>query len=202
MTAHIVNMTRRKKDPGKREALLTATLSLINDNGFHAAPMSKIAKLAQVSPATIYIYFENKQDLVNQLYLTIKEKLSLYAFKEYSPTEPVKSCFKKIWFNIARYRMQFPQESAFLTQCDSSPMVENPTREEALKHLKILLDVWDRGKTEGHIKNIDPYLLYAFTLYPMSFLITSQQRNLYTITDGALQDAFNIAWDSIKTEIK
>ena len=68
-------MAIRQKCDKKRKALLNATLNLVNNNGFHDAPMSKIAKIAEVSPATIYIYFENKQDLINQLYLEIKALL-------------------------------------------------------------------------------------------------------------------------------
>jgi len=73
-------MAKRTKSNEKRIALLNATLHLVNNNGFHDAPMSKIAKMADVSPATIYIYFDNKQDLINQLYLETKTSFSEYAF--------------------------------------------------------------------------------------------------------------------------
>ena len=52
----------KEKVSDKYTALLQATLTLVNNHGFHDTPMSKIAKLAGVSPATIYLYFENKQD--------------------------------------------------------------------------------------------------------------------------------------------
>ena len=65
-------MAIRQKSDKKRASLLKATMKLVNNQGFHAAPMSKIAKMAEMSPATIYIYFENKQDLINQLYLEVK----------------------------------------------------------------------------------------------------------------------------------
>ncbi|MDX1365805.1 MAG: TetR/AcrR family transcriptional regulator, partial [Arenibacter latericius] len=65
-------MVKLRKSIDKRNALMEATISLVNNNGFHAAPMSKIAKMANVSPATIYLYFENKQDLVNKVYLEVK----------------------------------------------------------------------------------------------------------------------------------
>ena len=80
----------RTKSTEKKEALLKATLNLINNNGFHAAPMSKIAKLAGVSPATIYLYFESKQDLVNQLYIKSKIAFTKEAFINYHEAMPVK----------------------------------------------------------------------------------------------------------------
>ena len=92
-------MAKRVKSNEKRIALLNATLSLVINNGFHDAPMSKIAKLAEVSPATIYIYFENKQDLINQLYLELKATFSTQAFKNYDVNQPIKESFQQIWFN-------------------------------------------------------------------------------------------------------
>ena len=69
-------MIKKEKISDKRTALLNATLTLVNNHGFHNTPMSKIAKLAGVAPATIYLYFENKQDLVNKLYLEVKKDFS------------------------------------------------------------------------------------------------------------------------------
>lgn len=65
-------MAKLQKSVDKRNALVKATIELVNNSGFHATPMSKIAKMANVSPATIYLYFENKQDLINQVYIEVK----------------------------------------------------------------------------------------------------------------------------------
>lgn len=89
-------MAKLKKSIDKRNALIKATIELVNNNGFHAAPMSKIAKMANVSPATIYLYFENKQDLVNQTYIEVKELFTNYAFATYTVDMPVEEGFKLI----------------------------------------------------------------------------------------------------------
>ena len=59
-------MATLQKSVDKRNSLIQATIELVNNDGFHATPMSKIAKMVNVSPATIYLYFDNKQDLVNK----------------------------------------------------------------------------------------------------------------------------------------
>jgi len=59
-------MATLQKSVDKRNSLIQATIELVNNDGFNATPMSKIAKMANVSPATIYLYFDNKQDLVNK----------------------------------------------------------------------------------------------------------------------------------------
>lgn len=191
-------MVLREKSKEKRDALLNATLSLVNNNGFHAAPMSKIAKMAKVSPATIYIYFENKQDLINQLYLERKKAYTEHAFKGYSSNIPVKKAFELIWYNIAEYKLKELEESWFLAQCDNTIMIDEDVRQKGLKHLQPLLDLWERGKNEGIIKAISPYILYAYTINSLSFLMNMQMRKLYVFDKKSLDETFKAAWDSIR----
>ena len=56
--------TMRTKDEFKQDALLKATIKLVNEIGFVSSSVSKIAKEAEISPATIYIYYKNKEDLL------------------------------------------------------------------------------------------------------------------------------------------
>ena len=50
-------MAKLQKSIDKRNALINATIDLGNNNGFHATPMNKIGKMANVSTATIYFRF-------------------------------------------------------------------------------------------------------------------------------------------------
>ena len=66
----------RVKDDEKQEALFEATVKLVNEIGFVSSSVSKIAKEANVSPATIYVYYKNKEDLLVSTYIAIKLDLS------------------------------------------------------------------------------------------------------------------------------
>jgi TetR/AcrR family fatty acid metabolism transcriptional regulator len=57
---------RRRKDFRPQE-ILSAARRLIEEEGAKATSMAKIAKLAGVSEATVYKYYDNKQELVNQV---------------------------------------------------------------------------------------------------------------------------------------
>ena len=63
----------RTKDDVKQEALVEATVKLVNQIGFAASSVAKIAKEAGVSPATLYIYYKNKEDLLVSTYVEIKK---------------------------------------------------------------------------------------------------------------------------------
>ena len=191
-------MAKLQKSIDKRNALIKATIELVNNNGFHATPMSKIAKMANVSPATIYLYFENKQDLVNKTYIDVKALYTEYAFATYDSNATVEAGFEIIWKRIADFKLKECENAMFLAQCDNTPMIDEVSRQEGIKHLQPLLDLWERGKNEGVIKPISNYLLYAYAINPLSFLMMAQKRDAFILNEKQLQAAYQSAWDSIK----
>jgi AcrR family transcriptional regulator len=190
-------MGQLQKSIDKRSALLNATLSLVNHGGIQGASMAKVAKVANVSPATIYLYFESKQDLVNQLYLDVKVAFAVAAFKGHEPNVAVKNSFECIWFNMASFKLEHKEEASFLSQCDNTPIIDEVTRQEGLVHLTPLFDLWTQGQKEGIIKDISHYLLYAYSIYPIAFLMNMQNRALCELDEKALEEAFQAAWDSV-----
>ncbi|MBI6118241.1 TetR/AcrR family transcriptional regulator [Salegentibacter maritimus] len=191
-------MNTLPKSQQKRDALVKATIRLVNNNGFHATPMSKIAKMAEVSPGTIYLYFKNKQDLVNQVYIEVKAAFSEFAFRDYKEDLTVKEGFKNIWKNIAEFKLKEFEEAMFLSQCDNTPIIDEPSRQEGLKHLQPLLDLLERGQKEGIIKPVSPYMLYAFSIYPIAFFMNMQERAIFKLTRENIEEAYEMAWNSIK----
>lgn len=65
----------RKKDDEKVRSIKEAVIKLILQEGFHGASVSKIAKTAGVSPATVYIYYENKENMLQDIYLEYSEEV-------------------------------------------------------------------------------------------------------------------------------
>ena len=191
-------MAQLQKSIDKRNGLIKATIELVNNNGFHATPMSMIAKMAKVSPATIYLYFENKQDLVNKTYIEVKAQYTSYVFANYNEALSVADGFEIIWNRIANFKLKESENAMFLAQCDNTPMIDEPSRQEGIKHLQPLLDLWERGKKEGVIKPISNYLLYAYAINPLSFLMMAQKRDAFILNETHLEAAYQSAWDSIK----
>ncbi len=64
-------MARRKKEPKSvhREKIASAASVLFMERGIEATSMDDIAKAAGYSKATLYVYFENKEEIVGILVL-------------------------------------------------------------------------------------------------------------------------------------
>ena len=75
--------TMRTKDEGKQDAIIKATIKLVNEIGFVSSSVAKIAKEANVSPATIYVYYQNKEDLLISTLLKHRTSPGLRSLLEY-----------------------------------------------------------------------------------------------------------------------
>lgn len=67
-----------KKDKPKYRMIIDAAVTVIAENGYHQAQVSKIAKQAGVADGTIYLYFKNKEDILISVF---EEKMSLFTEK-------------------------------------------------------------------------------------------------------------------------
>lgn len=64
------------RDPeDKKERILTSALRLFTEKGFEGTPIPDLAKDAGIGAGTIYRYYKNKEELVNELYRFWKNKL-------------------------------------------------------------------------------------------------------------------------------
>jgi AcrR family transcriptional regulator len=187
----------RHKDDSKREAISNAAIELITTIGFADTSMSKIAKAANVSPATIYVYFENKEDLLNQIYLMVKREASEVMLAGYDESLPVKEGLKLIWDNSYRYMLTCPTRFAFSEQFANSPLVNRVSKEEGSEYFRAIFNLFERGKREGIFKDIPASLFTAF-LYAPSMMLTKQHHEGELVLDSELQQmAFEITWDAL-----
>ena len=108
-------------DTDKRTAILQATLDLVAERGFHQTPMSLVAKRSGVSAGIIYHYFDNKDDLIHQLYWHIKSQLSVALLAGEPQQLPWPDNLRRIWLNAYRFYVSHPQETAYLEQYENSP---------------------------------------------------------------------------------
>ena len=138
----------------KKDAILKAALELISEQGFHGTPMSQIAHKADVSIGIIYHYFTGKDDLINELYLTIKLHLSEYSLRNYSSGMPVRKAFKHLLKSFILYFVDHPAELSFIEQCENSPLITEATFRECMHFKNTIEDLYRSAMEQDLIKNL------------------------------------------------
>ena len=103
-------MARRKKEPRSvhREKIASAASVLFMDKGIVATSMDDIAKAAGYSKATLYVYFENKEEIVGILVLDSMKKLYNYIVSALEQQETTKEQYNFICRGLVQYQEEFP----------------------------------------------------------------------------------------------
>lgn len=188
----------RVKDEIKQDALFRATVKLVNEIGFASSSVAKIAREAGVSPATVYIYYKNKEDLLVSTYIDIKKAYSAAALKGFDENLPVRDILKRAWFNFFAYISENPADFQFTEQFANSPYTDLVDEKEIDRLLMPLIQVMYRGIEQKIIKDVNFDILTAFILYPILTLANPKLCTQFKIEQKDIETAFQLAWDAIK----
>ena len=103
-------MGRRKKEPRSvhRENIVSAASALFMERGIAATSMDDIAKAAGYSKATLYVYFENKEEIVGILVLNSMKKLDDYISSALIQHEATRARYDFICRGLVQYQEEFP----------------------------------------------------------------------------------------------
>ena len=120
----------RPKDENKEALIREKAIAMIVQEGFDGMSMQKLAKAANLSPATIYIYFKSREDLLNQLYIAVDEIFSREVLKNFDPEMPFEEGLWLQWKNRYRYIQKYPLHFHFSEQFRSSPLIKHAAIKE------------------------------------------------------------------------
>lgn len=183
----------------KRQALLQTALKLFTKNGFHGTPTSKIAKKAGVATGTLFHYFNTKEELINQLYLEIKQELRQALAAGVDNERTIRGMFYKGWLNFIVWALEHPEKLQFFNQFSSSPYISNLTREEGLQHFRFLKDLLEEGKRQDVLKDMSTDLLFDITVGMCGVSAMHFMNHPERFQDDAYREmAFTAYWDCIK----
>ena len=104
----------KKATGDKRTAIMESALALIREHGFHGAPMSQVAKNAGVAAGTVYLYFENKCSMINELYEFVRHEQTRAVTQNDNPAQPFKERLFNIWTNYIRIYVIKPDYLLFM----------------------------------------------------------------------------------------
>ncbi len=188
----------RTKDYEKKAALFESTVKLVNKIGFASSSVSKIAKEASVSPATIYVYYKNKEDLLVSTYIEIKLNLSKALLSGFNDKLPIRDILKNVWFNMFEYISNNLEYYKFSEQFSNSPYSSLVNKKEVEQYFEPLIKVLQRGIEQKIIKNVNLDILVTFMFYPITVLANPSLCQDFELNEENIEIAFTLAWDAIK----
>jgi len=177
---------------------------MIVKHGFDGLSMQKLAKAAKVSPATIYIYFKDREDLIQQVAVQEVDKMISATFVGFKPDMSFPKGLKIQWENRMKYWTNHPLEAQFMEQIRHSPLGM-----EVFKKVKREFSIIMGEFVHNAIKNkevvkvpIEVYWAIAFS--PLYQLIKYHNDgrgvhlNHFTLDDKTLQQTLKLVLKALK----
>jgi AcrR family transcriptional regulator len=109
------------KYPEKKIKIFNAAIKLISENGFHGSPTSKIAKEAGIACGTLFLYFKNKKQLIEELFEYTDEQINSFLTEDFDPDSPPKEQFYQLCRRLIRFSFDYAQVASFFNQYIDSP---------------------------------------------------------------------------------
>ena len=183
---------------GKRNLILDTTLNLISEFGFHGTPISMIAQRAGVGAGTIYRYFPNKEELINELFKEIKRKIIKAMLNNYREEGSYKARFRHLWMNMVQYFIKHPKEFQFTEQHRYAPYMSNLTREESFMILSPIVMFFIECKRAKAMKDLPLYTIIALLYGPIVSLLKQHIDNNQNLSEDRIEQAAEACWDAVK----
>ena len=164
----------RKKDDEKQKNIKEAVIKLILEEGFHGTSISKIAKAAGVSPATVYIYYENKEVMLRDIYQGYSEEIFTYLLSKIHYGIEGQQLIEVLVRSYYTYIREHEEIFHFVDQYSNCPSLVCHCGE--MKNIYSLNSLLDEMKEKRIIKDYQNDNLLAILFYPIKAIAINQHR--------------------------
>ncbi len=164
----------RPKSEEKRNAIMAAATRVIVAQGL-SAPIAAIAQEAGVSNGLLFVYFQTKADLFNQLYLDLKSEMATAALKGLPDKASLREKMSHVWSNWMGWAVARPDKRRALAHLQGYLELTPDTRMAAHKAMTGVGYLLRHMQSAGSLRNISIEFIVAIvnslTETTMDFMI-------------------------------
>ncbi|WP_027629686.1 TetR/AcrR family transcriptional regulator [Ruminiclostridium cellobioparum] len=165
----------RRRDDEKAKSIKEAVIKLILQEGFHGTSISKIAKEAGVSPATVYIYFDNKEIMLQNIYHEYSEEIFDYIFNKVQCGMAGKQLIEVLVRSYYNYIQENREIFNFVEQFSNCPSLASGCSE--IKGICNINNFIGELKKNNVIKDYRVENLIAIIFYPVKSIAFNDHKS-------------------------
>lgn len=193
----------RVRDENKESAIRQKALEMIVREGFDGLSMQKLAKAAGVSPATIYIYYKNREDMVYQLFREAQQRFAATALMNFDPEATLEEGLWRQWKNRMQFILEDPNSYQFFEQFRNSPLINHKSidmtefRESMTRFVKNAIK-------RGELKKMEPEIFWALAYGSFYALVKFhlQEKKMmnenFKLTDAKLRQTLEMVMKALR----
>lgn len=194
----------RIRDESKIESVFDEALSMVVREGFDGLSMQKLAKAAGVSPATIYIYFKDRDDLLLKLHRRERDKFFAFVMEGFDPEMDFATGLTVQWKNRAKYVIDHPDRAHFLEHFTFTPLharcrnEKNPVFKQGMKRFL------EKAIANKELVNMSIEVYWSVAFAPLYNLVRFHKAGFnmagdpFTLTDEMLLQTLALVLKAVK----
>lgn len=188
----------RQRDENKILTITEKAIEMIADDGLENFGINKLARAAGVSPATIYIYYKDKEDLLIQLSEEVGKRIGQAALKGLESNMPFEDGLWLQWQNRAKYALTNKRYISCGDQLQHSNYREMFTKSISSEMRKIAGPFFKNAIARGEINPIPIEIYWSVAFAPLYSMVRwhkdgySLDGKSFTLTPKIMREAFEL----------
>ncbi len=158
---------REKEKAWRRELILKSAIEIYTEEGYHATTMEKIAQRAELSRATLYLYFRTKDEIFVHAIVSLSEFFHELLKDIYDRRFVLKdTILEELWKSFQKFYFHDPKTINATLYFHQSQMIMNLPEELRLmldrtgsKNYEMLWKIMEFGINEGYFVECNPKTL-------------------------------------------
>lgn len=183
----------------KKDIILATMLRLVNKEGFYHLNMKNLAKEAGISVGTIYLYFDSKEKMINELYRKIVQDFKEAVIKGYEKGRSFRENFSDMLNNSLGFYIEHIDSFSFTEQYTYSPFLFKETQDENFAILEPLQHIISEAKKKKEVKNLPDQLLVALAHGPVVSMMRLYVAGKVDLKSKKIKSqVIDACWQSVK----
>ncbi len=163
----------RVKDENKQQRIKEAMVSLILRDGIDGTSISKIAKEAGVSAATIYVYYENKEQMLAEVFREYAHEPYQYIMQHIRPEMTGGELIETMVRSCYTFSTEHEEIFSFVEQCSRCPTLSARVCEKDCS--SDLLRMIHTYQESGAMKHVSDWTVAAILFAPVRWLAMNRE---------------------------
>jgi len=178
----------------RRKEILKAAYESFSLFGYKATTIDQVARLANVGKGTIYTYFKNKEELLDEIITNLINDMEQAASETINPEKPFQENVHQALYRMLEFRLEH-QLTIKLAQEQrdfGTPVVENVMKKLEKSILLFIQSKIEQAMKRNVIKPCDPEIISFMLLKMYVALIFDWEKDREPLSKEEIANIFDL----------
>lgn len=179
-------------------------MELLVHEGFEGFSVNRLAKVCQVSVATLYIYYQDKNDLIIKIAREQITTMGQAMMKGFDPESSFEEGMRRQWANRYQYLVKNPLVGPFMEQLRSSTYMEEVIGSFINDFKGSMERFYKNAVARGEVAPLPFAVFWSIAFAPLYSLLRFHKEkktvdgSAFKLTEKVLWQTFDLAMKALK----